>query len=287
MHLLWPVRKLPRPLSGSAKRPSLPLTEGTLVSQTSSCSSPLVRINLPASLQWSCDTLPIHVFVDSGADDNFIDSSLVKQSLIPVEALIIPKTVNTLDGRWLAVITQRTVPVTLIISGNHRESIQLFIIPSPCSLVVLGLPWIQLHNPHMDWSAATISSWSPFCHTHCFHSAVSTDKIKALSVPKPLDLFLVPPVYHDMAQVFCKEQALSLPLHCPYDYGIDLLPGHRSHPATSTICQAPEGVHGGLYQQFQGLGPHLFLLISPRSRIPLYEKERFHTKTLHQLSRIE
>ena len=35
----------------------------------------------------------------------------------------------------------------------------------------------------------------------------------------------VPTIYHDLAQVFSKDQALSLPPHRPYDCAIDLLPG--------------------------------------------------------------
>ena len=163
------------------------------------------------------------MFVESGANDNFIDTSLFKQSLSwnPWH----PQTVNARDGRGLALITHHNVPITLIISGNHRECIQLFINPSPCSPVVLGLPWLWPHNPHIDWTTATISSWIPFCHTDCFHSATPTDKITALPVSKPPNLSLVPPVYHDLAQVFSKERALSLPPHCLYDCGIDLLPG--------------------------------------------------------------
>ena len=62
--------------------------------------------------------------------------------------------------------------ITLTISGNRREEIRLLVIPSPCSAVVLELPWLWLHNPHIDWTAVSLSSWSPFCHTHCLHSAV-------------------------------------------------------------------------------------------------------------------
>ena len=163
--------------------------------------------------------------MDSGADDNFIDSTLVQQALIPVETLDVPRTVNAVDGRRLAVVTRRTLPVTLTISDNHREVIQVFVIPSPCSLVVLGLPWLRLHNPHIDWTAATISSWRPFCHTHCFRSVVPSEGAKRPPTAKSPDLSLEPPAYHDLSTVFCKERALSLPPHRPYDCGIDLLPG--------------------------------------------------------------
>lgn len=50
--LLWSAQTLPRFLPGFAERTGSPLEEGTLVSQTSSNSSPLFRLNLPGSLLW-------------------------------------------------------------------------------------------------------------------------------------------------------------------------------------------------------------------------------------------
>lgn len=43
--------------------------------------------------------------------------------------------------------------------------------------------------------------------------------------PTSSDLSKVPPVYRDLAKVFRKDRAQSLPLHRPYDGAIDLLPG--------------------------------------------------------------
>ena len=158
--------------------------------------------------------------MDSGAGDNFIDSSLVKQAHIPVEALHSSRTVNALDGRRLAEITHRTLPITLIISGNHWEIIQLFVIPSPCSPVMPGLPWLRLHNPHIDWLPfpAGAPSATPTV-------SISSERRDSPAAPLPPDLSSVPQVYHDLAPVFYKERALSLPPHRPYDCGIDLLPG--------------------------------------------------------------
>lgn len=157
---------------------------GTLVSQTTSLPSPTTRILLPASLQCSRELLLLHVFVDSGADDSFIDSSLVEHS-----------------------------------------QIQLYVISSPSSPVVLGLPWLRLHNPHIDWCSASISSWSIFCHSNCLCSAATTVKPPVSIAPPSPDLFLVPLAYHDLAPVFSKERALTLPPHRPHDCAIDLLPG--------------------------------------------------------------
>lgn len=85
--------------------------------------------------------------VDSGADDSFLDEKLASQVGIHTVPLDSPISVNALNGKFLAQITHRTVPLLLVLCGYHREYIQLNIIFSPTSLV-LGLTWLRLHNPH-------------------------------------------------------------------------------------------------------------------------------------------
>ena len=184
-----------------------------------------------ASLVCQGDSIPLLALVDSGADDNFIDSTLVTQAGIPVEALPAPKDVNALDGRLLARITHHTVPLSLILSGNHHESIKLLVIPSPHAPVVLGQPWLKLHNPHIDWSTASIASWSTFCHSHCLQSALAPSQLTAAPTFEPPDLSSVPPVYRDLGEVFSKQRAQTLPPHRPYDCAIDL---HHGAPLPSS-----------------------------------------------------
>eukprot|EP00064_Thunnus_orientalis_P022023 superscaffoldBa00007079_g22202 len=162
--------------------------------------------------------------VDSGADDNFLDSNLVAQADIAVEQLPTPLEVNALDGRLLTHITHRT-KLHLLLSGNHHEMIQFHIIPSSQTPIILQL-WLKRHNPHIDWSTGKVVSWSSFCHSSCLKSALAP--VKA-AVPRPVtetpELSSIPSVYHDLREVFSKQRALSLPPRHPYDCAIDPLPG--------------------------------------------------------------
>ena len=120
----------------------------------------------------------------------------------------------------------------------------LYVISSPSSPVVLGLPWLRLHNPHIEWCSSAVSSWSAFCHSHCLRSAATPVKPSSCIAPPSPDLSLVPQVYHDLATVFSKERVQSLPPHRPYDCAIDLLPGaplpssrlyNLSHPEWESV----------------------------------------------------
>lgn len=195
------------------------------MSQTSSlsCSTPQ-RLQLQSTLYWSRESLPLVALVDSGADDNFIDANIVSQANIPLEPLNSPRDVNALNGERLACITHVTIPLTLVLSGNHREEIRFLVLPSPHAPLVLGLPWLKMHNPHIDWVTNRISSWSIFCHSNCLQSAITSSQGPS-DLPSPPDLSAVPVEYHDLGEVFSKQRAQSLPPHRPYDCAIDLLPG--------------------------------------------------------------
>lgn len=117
--------------------------------------------------------------IDSGADENLLDASLVKQLGLKVKKLEKPLIASTLDGCPLANITTQTCPVQLLLSGNHREEISFFVLDSPHIPLVLGHSWLIKHNPHIDWSSAKIISWSLGCHASCLLSA------QPLSVPSP------------------------------------------------------------------------------------------------------
>ena len=136
-----------------------------------------------------------------------------------------PKEVLAIDGRPLETVTHRTTPCKLALSGNHHETIEFYVISSPLTTVVLGLPWLKLHNPHIDWTTATIRSWSSYCHAHCLRSAVPARRNLPAPVTETIDLSNVPKEYHDLMEVFSKDSACSLPPHRPYDCAIDLIPG--------------------------------------------------------------
>lgn len=82
-------------------------------------------LQLIGTVSWSQVSFPLEVFVDSGADDNFIDSCLVSQFNLSTESLPTAKDVVALDGRLVGRVTHHTAPLI------HHKSISLFIISSP------------------------------------------------------------------------------------------------------------------------------------------------------------
>ncbi|KAJ8012622.1 hypothetical protein DPEC_G00044780 [Dallia pectoralis] len=167
-------------------------------------------MQLDATLSWEQQSLQLSALVDSGADENFLDSNLVSQAGIPVEVLPAPLNAHALNGELLARVSHRTIPLSLHLSGNHTETIQFYIISSSHAPVILGQPWLRQHNPHFDWTSGSVVSWSSYCHSTCLQSARSPVGL-AVSPPasEPPDLTSVPLVYHDVGEVFGKRRALS------------------------------------------------------------------------------
>uniref|UniRef100_A0A674NB00 CCHC-type domain-containing protein n=1 Tax=Takifugu rubripes TaxID=31033 RepID=A0A674NB00_TAKRU len=178
----------------------------------------------PATLSWDKESIPVSVLIDSGADESLMDFSLARQAGVPLVPLDRSLSPQAIDGRSLGNITHRTIPLTLTLSGNHIESTPFLVLHAPTAPLVLGRPWLERHDPHISWASGRILGWSVACHANCLRSAPSPSSNPRPALTPP-DLTGVPPIYNDLAPVFSKDNALSLPPHRPYDCPIDLLPG--------------------------------------------------------------
>lgn len=208
--------------SSPSKRPGSLLGREALVSHTTNASAR--RLLLPASLSWDGRISEVNALVDCGADESFIDCSIVSRLSIKTRQLDAPLRTTTLNGQLLCQVEHRTEPIDLCLSGNHREVTTFYVFDCPRTPLVLGLPWLREHNPSIDWSHPKLTAWSPACHTKCLQSALVPNLLPA-PMPHTPDLSAVPTCYHDLAHVFSKDHALALPPHRPYDCAIELLPG--------------------------------------------------------------
>ncbi len=195
------------------------LTGGVTLTKSS-----LAATLLSVKLQWSSATYDCQALIDSGAEGNFVDTDLAYRLKLPVVALSQPIAVHALNGLSLPSITHTTGPVRLITSGNHIETINFLLTDTPVTPVVLGHPWLVLHNPHLNWTQNSILSWSESCHASCLLSACPSVSCSVFQ-DEQMDLSNVPSEYLNLKRVFSKSRAASLPPHRPYDCAIDLLPG--------------------------------------------------------------
>ncbi|KAL0180316.1 hypothetical protein M9458_025758, partial [Cirrhinus mrigala] len=187
-----------------------------------SSSRPLCK----ALLTSSSLKIEVSVFIDSGADTNFMDIQFATNHGFQFEDLTEPLIVRSLNNELLHRVTLRTKPLQMAID-NHQEQISFYLIHTSEYPVVLGITWLNNHNPHIDWGSGEVLGWSTKCMASCLRSATKNNVVSE-SDPENLvypDISKVPDIYHDLKEVFNKTRATSLPPHRPYDCAIDLLPG--------------------------------------------------------------
>lgn len=98
---------------------------------------------VPVKICHQSEVSDFHALIDSGAEQSLIDVSLVTRFSLPVEPLDTLIKAAGLGGQPLSLKTQRTKPILLVTSGNHRELIQFFITHSPQTHFVLGYSWLK------------------------------------------------------------------------------------------------------------------------------------------------
>jgi len=101
--------------------------------------------------------------VDSRASKNFVDQVYAEASGIPMQQKATPRRVLTVDRREVtggSVTHDRQVHLTI---NHHEEDIQLYCIMIGNTTIILGLPWLKLHDPLIECKNHTVKFHSDDC----------------------------------------------------------------------------------------------------------------------------
>ena len=184
---------------------------------------------------------PRQALLDCGAMGNFIHENTVEQlGLTRTPRSPIP----LMDVKGLK-IGELAFQVTVTMRiGVHEEQIVFDVAPIGSHSVILGLPWLQFHNPTINWERGQVQFNSDHCNGHCLpkpHDVFARqDPIEPMD-PDQVDVYaidfmptatdetlksMIPEEYHDFLNVFNPETPLSrLPPSRPqYDFTIELDP---------------------------------------------------------------
>jgi len=119
-------------------------------------------------------TMKTKTLLDFGAFTCFIDKELVWQLKLPLVKKITSMAVEVIDGQNLfsSLMMHETKELEITI-GSHTSKVVFNVISSLANPSIIGLFWLILHNPWVDW------------HTRSFHFEApkeETSKCKALFV---------------------------------------------------------------------------------------------------------
>jgi hypothetical protein len=106
--------------------------------------TPYHLVRLLTALITLADSIKTTAMVDSGAMGNFIHPRFIETHELvtkPCEPLV----VNNMNGRLLSCVDQQAeIQMTI---GGHSETLTFDVAPLGKHNIVLGLPWLQQHNP--------------------------------------------------------------------------------------------------------------------------------------------
>ncbi|CAJ0922866.1 unnamed protein product [Ranitomeya imitator] len=157
-------------------------------------------------------------FVDSGAALNLMDLDYAKRCGFFLEPLRCPIPLRGIDATPLAKNKpQYWAQLTMCMAPAHQEVIRFLVLHNLHDVVVLGLPWLQTHNPVLDWNSMSVSSWG--CQG--VHGDVPFLSISS-STPSEVPEFL-----SDYQDVFEEPKSDALPPHRDCDCAINLIPGSK------------------------------------------------------------
>jgi len=198
--------------------------------------------------------------VDNGISESFIDKAYAEASRIPMQQKTMQRRVLTVDGSEVTggpVTHDAQIHLTI---NHHEEDIQLHCITIGNAPIVLGLPWLKLHNTVIGWKNHTMKFHSNHCTKKCLPSSPRAntfpeekatkqyykktpaeeenweigktdrwevcqtviDKIQETSrrSKKP-----IPPEYHEFLDIFTEQEPTTPPPHRMQDHHIPLEEG--------------------------------------------------------------
>ncbi|KAL0148230.1 hypothetical protein M9458_056462 [Cirrhinus mrigala] len=201
---------------------------------------------LPVTIKTENTSLALTAIIDSGAALNLISKSIVEKYNLPTQPCTPPIKIKAIDDALIGEgIKQQTKTLTLIVGLFHQESITLYVVNSLRHEIILGHPWLAIHDPDISWHHGELLQWSLFCINHCFTAQPLPCLTTSIESPETLKTVNIPSCYDNLSEVFSKTKATQLPPHRPWDCAIDLLPTamppkSEVYPLSRTENQAME-----------------------------------------------
>ena len=208
-------------------------------------------ILLPIRLHIKNRTIVTTAMLDSGATGNLIShefTSLHQVKLNPCESSL---TVEALDGHPIGggKVHRLTEEIKMHVGTLHSETIQFYVIQAPHHSIILGLPWLRTHNPHISWRDGQITQWGENCHEHCLSKITRVSQPVSIVSPPDNQEVKLPSEYTDLTEVFSKKKASQLPEHRSVDCAIELTPGSTPPKGRIFPLSQPESNAMKLYIQ--------------------------------------
>ena len=112
-----------------------------------------------------------HALIDCGASGYaFIDSSFARNNSLPFTPLVRPRILEVVDGRPAAAGKLTHLIKSRMRINRHSEQGSFLVTQLGHYPVVLGVKWLQIHDPSVSWTENTLTFSSTYCFQECLEN---------------------------------------------------------------------------------------------------------------------
>lgn len=109
-----------------------------------------------------------YAMLDSGASGYaFIDSTFARTHSLPLTKLQYPRRLDVVDGRAVSSGSITHVATMKLDIAAHYESASCFVTKLGHYPIILGIAWLRLHQPTINWGLNTLTFASNHCRQSC------------------------------------------------------------------------------------------------------------------------
>jgi hypothetical protein len=122
--------------------------------------------------------IPTHALIDCGATGiAFMDQDFARHHQIPLQELKEKKQVEVIDGRPIESGDIPHIAKVGMKIQEHNEQLPMFITKLGHYPIVLGIPWLRLHDVAVHFASNTVTFGSQYCITHCHDTSVTVQGV--------------------------------------------------------------------------------------------------------------
>lgn len=183
------------------------------------------HVSIPGVLTQKKIAVGVHAMIDSGATGIFIDKEFAKKIGLQLYKRQHPVKLTLFDGSRAQDITHQAF-AELNFKGVTQK-LRFEVTTLSHFAIVLGLPWLRIYNPNIDWKNEVIE----FHEEGIVLAGTETEQSTKEIVPSEL---------HEYLDVFSEQEARELPPHRSWDMKIDLMEGSRQDHKVGIYNIGPE-----------------------------------------------
>jgi len=133
---------------------------------------------ITCSLTVSNQEIPAHALIDCGAMGiAFLDGDFACHHQVPLQEINVKKQVEVIDGRPIESGDNTHIAKVGMQIQEHKEQLPMFITKLGHYPIVLGIPWLRLHDVAVRFAFNTVTFGSQYCITQCHDTSVTVQGV--------------------------------------------------------------------------------------------------------------